>query len=150
MASVNKVILIGHLGKDPETRTFQNGGRVANVSLATSESWTDKRTGEKREATEWHNLVFNDKLAEIAGKYLNKGSFIYVEGSLKTRKWQDMEGQDRYVTEIRVRELRMLGGKPEEAVSPRPLPGERRGGNLPPAASSAPAPDDFGDDDIPF
>ena len=111
MASVNKVILVGHLGKDPETRYMPNGDATTNATLATSESWKDKQTGEKKEQTEWHRLVFYRKLAEIAGQYLRKGSLIYIEGSLKTRKWQDKDGQDRYTTEITVNEMTMLGGR---------------------------------------
>src|SRR4030066_96701 len=107
--SVNKVILIGHLGKDPEVRYMPNGEAVANVSIATSENWKDK-SGEKQEKTEWHNLVFYKRLAEIVGEYLKKGSQIFVEGKLQTRKWQDKEGKDRYTTEIVVNEMTMLGG----------------------------------------
>jgi single-strand DNA-binding protein len=112
MSSVNKVILVGHLGKDPEIRSFSNGEQVANVSLATTDKWKDKATGEQREATEWHNLVFIGRQAEIAGQYLKKGSQIYVEGSIRTRKWQDKEGNDRYTTEVRVGNMQMLGGRP--------------------------------------
>ncbi|EOE0524233.1 single-stranded DNA-binding protein [Providencia stuartii] len=110
---VNKVILIGHLGQDPEIRYMPNGGAVANLALATSESWRDKQTGEMREKTEWHKVVIFGKLAEIAGEYLKKGSQIYVEGSLQTRKWQDQSGQDRYTTEVVVNvggTMQMLGG----------------------------------------
>jgi single-strand DNA-binding protein len=108
--SVNKVILVGNLGKDPEVRKMSNGETVANVRLATDEVWKDK-LGQKQEKSEWHNLVFYRRLAEIAGEYLRKGSQIYVEGKLQTRKWQTKEGQDRYTTEIIVYEMRMLGGK---------------------------------------
>src|ERR1035437_9288286 len=108
--SVNKVILIGRLGKDPETRYMTSGEAVTNATLATSENWKDK-SGEKQEKTEWHNLVFYRRLAEIAGEYLKKGSQIYVEGKLQTRKWQTKEGQDRYSTEIIVTEMQMLGSK---------------------------------------
>ena len=108
--SVNKVILVGRLGKDPETRYMTNGEAVTNATLATSENWKDK-SGEKQEKTEWHNLVFYRRLAEIAGEYLKKGSQIYVEGKIQTRKWQDKEGKDRYTTEIVVNEMQMLGGK---------------------------------------
>ena len=153
---VNKVILIGHLGKDPEVRYFPSGDAVANTSLATTESWKDRQSGEQKEATEWHNLVFPGKLGEIAGKYLKKGSKVYVEGSLRTRKWQDSNGNDRYTTEIRVRDMQMLDGKPAE--------GGARGGGDPDAyaratgrdgggRSAAPAHDvdaPFDDDDIPF
>ena len=108
---VNKVILIGNLGKDPEMKSFPNGDAYCNLTLATSESWTDKTSGEKKERTEWHNLVFTRKLAEIVGQYLKKGSKVYVEGSLRTRKWQDKEGHDRYTTEIQVNDMQMLDGK---------------------------------------
>jgi single-strand DNA-binding protein len=109
MSSVNKVIIVGNLGKDPEMRTFPNGGRVCNVTIATSERWKDKQTGENKELTEWHRVVFNDRLAEIAGEYLRKGSQVYVEGSLRTRKWTDQSGQEKYTTEIRANEMKMLG-----------------------------------------
>lgn len=109
---VNKVLLIGHLGKDPELKTLPSGSAVANVSLATSDSWKDKKTGEDMEKCEWHNLVFYGRLAEILAEHCKKGSKIYVEGSLQTRKWQDKDtGKDRYMTEINVREMRMLDGK---------------------------------------
>ena len=111
MASVNKVILIGNLGKDPETRYAPSGDAICNITLATTDNWRDKATGEKREATEWHRVVFFGKLAEIAGQYLRKGSQVYVEGSLRTRKWQDKDGQDRYTTEIRADEMKMLGSR---------------------------------------
>lgn len=114
MASVNKAILVGHLGKDPEVRYMTNGDAVATVSIATSESWKDKVTGEKKEITEWHRVVFFRKLAEIVGQHLKKGSAVYVEGSIRTRKWQDNEGQERYTTEIEANEMKMLGGKPRE------------------------------------
>jgi single-strand DNA-binding protein len=145
---VNKVILIGNLGKDPEVRYMPSGGAVANVTLATSETWKDKQSGEKQERTEWHNVVFYSRLAEIAGEYLKKGSKVYVEGRLQTRKWQDKEGRDRYTTEIIANEMQMLDG--------RGGGGEGYGGG---AGQSQPAPaerekvaagaDDF-DDDIPF
>ena len=111
MASVNKVILVGNLGRDPEMRSFPSGDQVANVTLATTDKWKDKQSGEPREHTEWHRLVFNGRLAEIAGQYLRKGSQIYVEGSIRTRKWQDQSGQDRYATEVRVDQMQMLGGR---------------------------------------
>lgn len=99
--SINKVTLIGHLGKDPESRTFQNGGKVVNFSIATSETWKDKNTGERKEKTEWHNIsVLNEGLAGVAERYLKKGSKVYVEGAMKTRKWQDQSGQDKYSTEV--------------------------------------------------
>ena len=112
MASINKVILVGNLGADPETRYMPNGDAVANIRLATTESWKDKDSGEKKEITEWHRVVFYRKLAEIVGQYLKKGSSVYVEGRIRTRKWQDKEGQERYTTEIEANEMQMLGGKP--------------------------------------
>ena len=111
MASVNKVILIGNLGKDPDVRYLPSGEAVTNITLATTETWKDKNSGEKKEATEWHRVVFFRKLAEIAGQYLKKGSPVYIEGSLKTRKWQDKDGQDRYTTEIVADEMKMLGSR---------------------------------------
>ena len=111
MSSVNKVILIGRLGKDPEVRYMPNGEAVANVTIATSDRWKDKNSGQMQERTEWHNLVFYRRQAEVAGEYLRKGSQIYVEGRLQTRKWQTKEGQDRYTTEVIVNEMTMLGGK---------------------------------------
>lgn len=108
---INKVILVGNLGQDPETKYTQNNQPVVNVSLATSESWNDKNTGAKQERTEWHRLVFFNKLAEIAGQYLKKGSQVYVEGSLRTRKWQGQDGRDNYTTEIVVSDMQMLGGR---------------------------------------
>ncbi len=110
MASVNKVILIGNLGRDPEVRYMPSGDAIANLSVATTETWKDK-AGERQEATEWHRVVFFGKQAEICGQYLKKGSQIYVEGSLRTRKWQDKDGQDRYTTEIRGDRMQMLGGR---------------------------------------
>lgn len=151
--SVNKVILIGRLGKDPETRYMTSGEAVTNATLATSENWKDK-SGEKQEKTEWHNLVFYRRLAEIAGEYLKKGSQIYVEGKLQTRKWQTKEGQDRYTTEIVVNEMTMLGGKSSgsgsfEVVENRPEASS--GGSAPAkAAPAAKAGFDNFDDDIPF
>ena len=152
--SVNKVILVGRLGKDPETRYMTNGEAVTNATLATSENWKDK-SGEKQEKTEWHNLVFYRRLAEIAGEYLKKGSQVYVEGKLQTRKWQTKEGQDRYTTEIIVNEMQMLGSKAGggsfEVVENKPAASSS--GSTAPAARSAPAAknsfDNF-DDDIPF
>lgn len=115
MASVNKVILVGNLGRDPEMRTFPSGDQVANVTIATTDKWRDKTSGENREATEWHRVVFNGRLAEIAGQYLRKGSQVYVEGSIRTRKWTDPQsGQDRYATEIRADTLQMLGGRSQQ------------------------------------
>ncbi|OBX83834.1 single-stranded DNA-binding protein [Faucicola atlantae] len=112
MRGVNKVIIVGNLGNDPDVKRFDNGGMITNISVATSEKWNDRQTGEPREATEWHRIVFNNKLAEIAAQYLRKGSQVYVEGSLRTRKYQDQNGQDRYITEIRADQMQMLGGRP--------------------------------------
>ena len=155
---INKVILIGNLGNDPETRYTQSGAAVTNISLATSESWKDKQTGQQQERTEWHRIVFFNRLAEIAGEYLRKGSKVYIEGSLRTRKWQDQSGQDRYTTEIVASEMQMLdsrgGGQaapyPDEgyapqAAAPAPAPQAAAGGQAAPPASF----EDF-DDDIPF
>ena len=114
MAGINKVIIVGNLGNDPEIRTMPNGEMIANISVATSESWTDKNTGEKKTQTEWHRIVIYRKLAEIAAQYLHKGSQVYVEGRLKTRKWQDNNGQDRYTTEIQGDNVQMLGGRQDE------------------------------------
>lgn len=111
MAAVNKVILVGNLGRDPEVRYSPNGGAICNVSLATTRNWKDKASGEKREETEWHRVVFYDRLAEIAGEYLKKGRSVYIEGRLKTRKWTDKEGQERYTTEIIAEEMQMLGSR---------------------------------------
>lgn len=109
MRGMNKIIIIGHLGADPESHQFSNGGNVTNISVATSEQWTDKQTGEKREATEWHRIALFNRLGEIAAQYLKKGSKVYIEGSLRTRKWQDQNGQDRYTTEVRADKMQMLG-----------------------------------------
>jgi single-strand DNA-binding protein len=144
MASLNKVTLIGNLGRDPELRTFPDGGRLAAVSLATVDKWKDKTTGEKKEATEWHRIVFNGRLAEIAGEYLRKGSMIYVEGTLRSRKYKDKEGAERSVTEIRADSMQMLSGRPESAV---PAPAPRA--PAPSPASKGSGFEDM-DDDIPF
>ena len=111
MASVNKVIIVGNLGKDPEMRSFPSGDQVANVTIATTDKWKDKQSGEMKEATEWHRVVFNGRLAEIVGQYLRKGSQVYVEGSLRTRKWTDQSGVDKYTTEIRADQMQMLGSR---------------------------------------
>ena len=108
---INKVILVGNLGKDPEVRYMPSGGAVANLTIATSESWKDKATGEQKEQTEWHRVVMFGRLGEIAGEYLKKGSQVYIEGKLQTRKWQDQQGQDKYTTEIVANEMQMLGGR---------------------------------------
>lgn len=149
---INKVILVGNLGSDPEVRYSANGAAIANVSLATTDSWSDKQTGEKQERTEWHRVVFFNRLAEIAGEYLKKGSQVYIEGRLQTRKWQDKDGQDRYTTEIVAGEMQMLGGRPDGAAAPRQDGGFR---NKPRPAQTGSAvaeeaPPDFNDDDIPF
>lgn len=155
---VNKVILVGNLGKDPEVRYMPSGGAVANVTLATTDSWKDKQSGEQQERTEWHNIVFYNRLAEIAGEYLKKGSQIYVEGSLRTRKWQDKNtGADRYTTEIIANEMQMLGSKGGGSASYREE-GAEAGGRGAGAARSSGATNDAGsasgpgefDDDIPF
>lgn len=174
MASVNKVTLIGNLGRDPEVRYTPNGAAVCNVSIATTRNWKDKNSGDKVEETEWHRVVFYDRLAEIAGEYLKKGRSVYVEGRLKTRKWQDKDGKDNYTTEIVAEQMQLLGGREgggmgggggggygghqgggddfsQEAPAPASRPAAR------PAARPAPAPapksatgfDDM-DDDIPF
>ena len=154
--SVNKVILVGNLGKDPEVRRMTSGEPVVNLSVATSETWKDKTSGEKKEATEWHRISAFGKLAEICGEYLRKGSQVYIEGSLRTRKWQDKEGQDRYTTEIRADQMRMLGsrgggegsggggGMREPAAAP-----SGGGASKAPAKKSGGSFDDM-DDDIPF
>ena len=122
MASVNKVILVGNLGADPDVRYMPNGDQVTTVRLATTESWKDKNSGEKREMTEWHRVVFYRKLAEIVGQYTKKGSQLYVEGRIRTRKWQDKDGQDRYTTEIEGLELQMLGSR-QGTSTPNPASG---------------------------
>lgn len=114
MRGVNKVILLGTLGRDPETKTFPNGGKLCQFSIATSEKWKDKNSGEWKEVTEWHRIVVNDKLAEIAQQYLKQGSQVYVEGSLRTRKWTDQSGVEKYATEVRCSQLQMIGGKTQE------------------------------------
>ena len=147
---VNKVILIGNVGGDPEVRYLPNGNAVANVTLATSDSWKDKQTGQMQERTEWHRVVFFNRLSEIAAEYLRKGSKVYVEGSLRTRKWQDQSGQDRYSTEIVAQEMQMLdsrGGSMQDSGAYQTAPAAAA-----PAAAAAgnPAPIDFPEDDIPF
>jgi single-strand DNA-binding protein len=143
---VNKVILVGNLGADPEVRYMPNGGAVANVTVATTESWKDKQSGENQEKTEWHRVVFFARLAEIVGEYLKKGSQIYVEGRLQTRKWQDKNGQDRYTTEIVANEMQMLGGRGESTGS---FGGGKQSSQPEPAGAPSGGPEDF-DDDIPF
>ena len=165
---INKVILVGNLGGDPETRYTANGAAITNITVATSESWRDKQTGENQERTEWHRVVFFNRLAEIAGEYLRKGRQVYIAGSLRTRKWQDQSGQDLWTTEIVANEMQMLGnrgddmgGRPSsgfrdqqaaparqqaapQAAAPQPQ------SQQPQQASNAPAEDGFTDDDIPF
>ena len=119
MASVNKAIIVGNLGKDPEVRYTASGDAMCNITVATSENWKDKATGEKKELTEWVRVGFFGKLAEIAGQYLRKGSQVYIEGSLRTRKWQDKDGKDQYTTEIRADEMKMLGGRQDGDSAPR-------------------------------
>ena len=160
MASVNKVIIIGNLGRDPEVRYTPNGSAVCNIGVATTRQWKSKDSGDKVEETEWHRVVFYDKLAEIAGEYLKKGRSVYVEGRLKTRKWQDKDGAEKYTTEIIAEEMKMLGGRegmgggaddggPSSGYGERPQPASR------PAAAAKAAPKsstgfDNMDDDIPF
>jgi single-strand DNA-binding protein len=166
---LNKVTLIGNLGADPEVRLMPSGGSVANISLATTRRWKDKQTGERKEATEWHRVIFFNRLAEIAGEYLKKGSQIYVEGRLQTRKWQGQDGQDRYTTEILAQELHMLGSRSggtghfgteqgqhtSHAPAAAPTGNQHQQGSAPQNNSGAMSPppqpdyDDF-DDDIPF
>ncbi|MEN9491621.1 MAG: single-stranded DNA-binding protein [Pseudomonadota bacterium] len=168
MASVNKVIIIGNLGKDPETRYAPSGDAFCTITVATTDTWKDKNTGEKKEATEWHRIVFNGRLAEIAGQYLKKGRPVYVEGSLRTRKWTDNNGQERYTTEIRADQMQMLGSREgmgdggqrggddynqalaeyaQQAPRARPQPQA-----APSKPQASPAASNFGDfdDDIPF
>lgn len=143
---INKVILVGNLGKDPEVRYMPNGNAVANITLATTESWKDKQTGENQEKTEWHRVVMFRRLGEIAGEYLKKGSQVYIEGKLQTRKWQDASGNDRYTTEIIASEMQMLGGGRGGGGSAG-FPEARDSEPRAPAVAEGPA--DF-DDDIPF
>ncbi len=149
--SVNKVILVGNLGADPEVRTFNNGGKVCNLRIATSENWRDKNSGERREKTEWHRVaIFSDGLVRLAEQYLRKGSKVYIEGQLQTRKWQDQNGQDRYQTEIVLQgfnsTLTMLDGRGDNGGSFNNASSEQLGGGQ---NDSMPAPADF-DDEIPF
>jgi single-strand DNA-binding protein len=148
MPNLNKVQIIGHLGKDPEMRYMPDGRAVANMAVATSESWKDKDTGEKKESTEWHRVVVFGKLAEICGEYLAKGRAVYFEGKLKTRKWQDKEGQDRYTTEIVADQMQMLGGKGDGGGSSDDRPARPEKPAAKPAAPQQQALPD--DDDIPF
>ncbi|MEH6552160.1 MAG: single-stranded DNA-binding protein [Pseudomonadales bacterium] len=164
---INKVILVGNLGQDPETRYMPSGGAVTNVTIATSESWKDKQTGQPQERTEWHRVVFFNRLAEIAGEYLKKGSKVYVEGSLRTRKWQDQSGQDKYTTEIVAGEMQMLDSRgsqqsqggdtgmnqdyspaPQQQQQQQRAPQQQRSQQQ--APSAPPVGMDDIDDDIPF
>ena len=147
---VNKVILIGNLGNDPDMRYTAGGAAVANISIATAESWRDKESGEQQERTEWHRVVFFGRLAEIVGEYLRKGSQVYVEGRLQTRKWTDKEGQDRYTTEIVANEMQMLGGKSGGSANYESAPQSKPQQSNAPAPSPSPAPADDFDYDIPF
>ena len=168
MASVNKVIIIGNLGKDPEVRYAPSGSAICNVTIATSRQWKDKTSGEKQEETEWHRVVFYDRLAEIAGEYLKKGRPVYVEGRLKTRKWQDKDGVEKYTTEIIAEQMQLLGGRegmgggddggysraddgdaPQRAARPPQRPAASRQAPAPAPQKSATGFDDM-DDDIPF
>ncbi len=149
---VNKVILVGNVGADPEVRYLANGNPVANLSIATSENWKDKQTGERQERTEWHRVVFFNRLAEIVNEYVKKGAKVYAEGSLRTRKWQDQNGQDRYTTEIVASELQMLDGRGSGEYSQAPQRAQatsRPQQQAQPQAAAEPALDNF-DDDIPF
>ena len=153
MAGINKVIIVGHLGNDPEIRTMPNGDAVANISVATSESWTDKNTGEKKTQTEWHRIIFFRRQAEVVSQYLSKGSQVYVDGKLKTRKWQDQNGQDRYVTEIYGDVLQMLDSRQNGDNQDKTSAGKNAYANVkngvkqPQTQQST---DDFNDDMIPF
>jgi len=146
---VNKVILVGNCGKDPETRYMPSGGAVTNISIATSESWKDKQSGETKERTEWHNIVFFNRLAEVVGEYVRKGSQIYVEGSLRTRKWQDKNGQDKYTTEVVASEMQMLGSRQGGGDSYAPAQSSNQSSQAQPQPAAAVVEDGF-DDDIPF
>jgi single-strand DNA-binding protein len=158
MASVNKVIIVGNLGRDPETRYMPSGDAVTNITVATTDRYKDKQSGEMKEATEWHRISFFGKLAEIAGQYLKKGSQVYVEGSLRTRKYTDKDGVEKYATEIRADTMQMLGsrqgmggGGAEEGGYSRPaVPAAQRPAAAPAAKSAAPSGFDDMDDDIPF
>lgn len=145
---VNKAILVGHLGRDPEVRYSPSGAAVANISIATTESWKDKQTGENQERTEWHRIVFFGRLAEIVGEYLKKGSQIYVEGRLQTRKWQDNQGNDRYTTEIVASDMQMLGGRGTGSGGGDSFDQDTASSSA--GGSSAPEPMSDFDDDIPF
>jgi single-strand DNA-binding protein len=152
MASVNKVIIVGNLGRDPEVKAGTNGGALCNIALATSRHWKDKNTGQRNEETEWHRVVLYDRLAEIAGEFLKKGRSVYIEGRLKTRKWQDKEGRDNYTTEIVAESLQLLGGRDDAPQEPKPAPAPR--GSVGRHEKTRPKDTGTGfdtmDDDIPF
>ncbi len=157
MASVNKVILMGHLGRDPELRTFPDGGQICNVTIATSRQWKDKQSGEKMEETEWHRLVFRERLAEVVAEYTQKGKAIYVEGRIKTRKYTDKDGVERYATEILCHELQLLGSKDDGGEKPaaRSAPSsngyaDAKSGRAPASKPKSSTGFDDMDDDIPF
>jgi single-strand DNA-binding protein len=157
---VNKAILIGNLGADPDTRYMPSGSAVTNCRIATTEAWKDRETGDQQERTEWHNIVFFGRLAEIAGEYLRKGSQVYIEGRLRTRKWQDREGNDRWTTEINADQMQMLGGRPgagapaatpsSRSEAPAPAPAAPAPAPAAPAPAPAAAPAEEFEDDIPF
>lgn len=147
---INKVILIGNLGQDPEVRYMPNGGAVCNITVATSETWKDKNTGEQQERTEWHRVVMFRRLAEIAGEYLKKGSKVYLEGKLQTRKWQDQQGQDRYTTEVVADEMQMLDSRGGGSSNFAPSQASSDPSQSRPQPSSAPPADNGFEDDIPF
>jgi len=144
---INKVIVVGNLGQDPETRYMPSGSAVTNFTVATNESWKDKQTGEQKDRTEWHRVAMFGRLAEIAAEYLRKGSQVYIEGKLRTRKWQDRDGKDRYTTEIIADEMQMLGGRGGGGSAP--MSSDSAPASAPAGAPPAPPADDF-DDDIPF
>ena len=155
MASVNKVIIVGNLGRDPETRYMPSGDAVTNIAVATTESWKDKQTGEKKEQTEWHRVTFYRKLAEVVGQYMKKGSSIYLEGRLQTRKWVDKEGIERYTTEIIADSMQMLGSGPKQSDDSQSADEyAQQSGRAAPRQNAQrqqhSTPDNFLDDDIPF
>lgn len=163
MASVNKVIILGNLGRDPETRYMPSGDAMTTISIATTDTWKDKTTGEKKDATEWHRVVFFGKLAEIAGQYLKKGSSVYVEGSLRTRKYTDKDGIEKYATDVRADSMQMLGGRPgstgmdngydnmQQGMQNAPsAPRQNAPTQSQPASRPAPSFANMEDDDIPF
>lgn len=150
MAGINKVIIVGFLGNDPEIRTMPNGEQVANITVATSESWKDKNTGERKETVEWHRIVLYRRLAEIAGQYLTKGSQVYIEGRLKTRKWQDNNCQDRYSTEIQCDNFQMLGGRNQDAAQNQPPKQQDKKQKAQSKPQQSEPPVDAFDDNIPF